>query len=67
MKQEKSFDKAAKDLAALLEKHFDSLSPQEREEKSAAFQEVVAKVGTRAKSVEPPGTQGSRRSAGRPE
>ena len=61
MKQEKSLDKAAKDLAALLEKHFDSLSPQEREEKAAAFQEVGAQ------SVGPPGTQGSRRSAGRPE
>ena len=50
----------------LLEGHFQSLPPQEREAKSLAFQNAVAKIG-RAKSAEPPKTQGTRRAAPRHE
>jgi hypothetical protein len=67
MERKKRLDKAAKELAALLEAHFDGLSPREREAKSSAFHEAVAKVGTRAKSAEPPKTQGSRRAVRRHE
>ena len=67
MERKKQLDKAAKDLAALLENHFDGLLSAEREAKSVAFHEAVAKIGTRAKSSEPPKTQGNRRAARRPE
>ena len=67
MERKKRLDKAAKELATLLENHFSTLSPQEREAKSVAFHEAVAKIGTRAKSGEPPKTQGSRGAARRPE
>jgi DNA-binding MarR family transcriptional regulator len=50
MEQKKRLDKATKELAALLENYFDSLSPAEREAKSAAFRQAAARIGTRAKS-----------------
>jgi hypothetical protein len=58
MQRKKHLDKAAKELLALLEGHFQSLPPQEREAKSLAFQNAVAKIGSRAKSA---GSQGTRR------
>lgn len=67
MDHKKGLDKAAKDLAAILEGHFNSLSPSERKLKLAAFNEAVAKVGTRAKSATPLRTQASRRAGRRPE
>jgi hypothetical protein len=67
MDQKKRLDRAAKDLAAVFEKHFSGLPPKEREVKSEAFREVIAKIGTRAKSEEPPKTPGNRRAGRRPE
>ncbi len=67
MDQKKRLDKAANELAAVFEKHFDALPPQEREARSLALHEAVAKIGTRAKSAEPPRTQGSRRATRRHE
>jgi hypothetical protein len=61
MERKKHLEKAATELATLLEKHFDALSPHEREAKSAAFRQAVAKIGSRAKSSEPLKTQGIRR------
>jgi hypothetical protein len=43
-------DKAAKQLANLIETHLENLSPKERERKEQAFNKAVAKVGNRAKS-----------------
>ena len=65
MDRKKHLDKATKDLDTLLENHFDSLTPAEREAKSAAFHQAVAKIGTRAKSAGPLTTQGNRRAARR--
>ena len=67
MEQKKRIAKAAKELAALFETHFDGLSPREQEAKFAAFHDAVAKVGNRAKSVDIPKTQGSRRAVRRHE
>ena len=44
MDRKKRLDKAAKELAAIFEKHFDRLPSQEREAKSSAFHEAVAKI-----------------------
>jgi hypothetical protein len=65
MDQKKRLEKATKDLDALLENHFDSLTPAERKAKSAAFHQAVAKIGTRAKSSGPLTAQGNRRAARR--
>ena len=43
-------DKAAKQLADLIEANFEKLSLEERERKAQAFYDVVAKIGNRAKS-----------------
>jgi hypothetical protein len=43
-------DNAAKQLADLIEANFEKLSPEQRERKSQAFHDVVAKIGNRAKS-----------------
>ena len=50
MDRKKSLDKAAKELAAVFERHLDGLSPQERAAKSMALNEAVARIGSRAKS-----------------
>ena len=47
-------DKAARQLADLIEGHLSGLSPSERDVKSRAFHKALAKIGTRAKSEEPP-------------
>jgi hypothetical protein len=65
MERKKQLDKAAVELATLLENHFDALSPQEREAKSAALHQVVAKIGSRAKSSEPPKAHVTRRASRR--
>jgi hypothetical protein len=50
MDRKKSLDQAAKELAAVFERHLDGLSPQERAAKSMALNEAVARIGSRAKS-----------------
>jgi hypothetical protein len=53
MKSRKSSaDKGAERLAAIVEAHLDQLTPADRAEKVHAFHEVVARIGTRAKSGE---------------
>ena len=53
MKSKKSpADQGAERLAAIIESHLDQFSAAERADRLHAFQEVVAKVGTRAKSPE---------------
>ncbi|MGC9946256.1 MAG: hypothetical protein ABSF64_07785 [Bryobacteraceae bacterium] len=53
MKSKKSSaEKGAERLAAIIAAHLDQLSPVDRAEKLHAFHEVVARVGTRAKSGE---------------
>jgi len=53
MERKNRLDQAAKQLAELIEGHLAKLPPAERKARSEAFHEVVAKVGTRAKSEEP--------------
>lgn len=51
MKSKKSrVGNGAERLAAIVEAHLDRLSPADRTERLHAFHQVVAKVGTRAKS-----------------
>ena len=59
-------DKAAKQLADLIETHLENLPPKDRERKERAFHNVVAKVGNRAKSSERPKTVEIRRGVRRP-
>jgi len=51
MERRKCIDEATEELAALIENHFNDLPPEEREAKSSAFHEAVAKIGTRQKSA----------------
>jgi len=59
--KDRRLDKAAKQLADLIENHLENLSPKDRERKERALHNVVAKVGSRAKSSERPKTEESRR------
>ncbi len=45
-------DLGAERLAAIVEEHLDQLSPADRAQRVRAFREVVAKIGTPAKSAE---------------
>ncbi len=67
MDRKKGLEKAAEDLAAVLERHFNSLPADERKLKRAALEGAVAKIGTPAKSAAPPRTRASRRAGRRPE
>jgi DNA-binding MarR family transcriptional regulator len=51
MDRKKRLEKAAKELADLIEKHLDGLSPSEREGKEGAFRRAVAKIGNSARSA----------------
>jgi hypothetical protein len=53
MERKKQLDEATERLADLIEGHLAKLPPAERKARSRAFSEVVAKVGTRARSEEP--------------
>jgi hypothetical protein len=55
--------KGAKRLATILEVHLDQLSPADRAEKIHAFHEVVARIGTRAKSGQPRSSSANRPAA----
>jgi hypothetical protein len=48
MKQSARLDKAAKELAELMERHFAKLPASERAVRGKAFHEAAVKVGTRA-------------------
>ncbi|HYL75434.1 MAG TPA: hypothetical protein VEU96_14575 [Bryobacteraceae bacterium] len=61
MKKKTTLDKAADQLAKLLEEHLAELSATERQARSRAFHQVVANIGTGAKSVAHPKTGASRR------
>jgi hypothetical protein len=61
MERTKRLDEAAEQLANLIEGHLTRLPASEREAKSEAFHQSVAKIGTRAKSAGPPKVQESRR------
>ncbi len=52
MKRSAQLDKAANELADLLERHFAKLPASQRAAREKAFHEAVAKVGTRAESEE---------------
>jgi len=65
MKRDKRLEQAAEQLADIFEEHFSKLPPSEREAKSRALHEAVAKVETRAKSAEPRGTAANRRAVQR--
>jgi hypothetical protein len=60
MKSSARLDKAANELADLMERHLAKFSPSERAARVKAFHEATAKVGTRAKSEEPLKAQASR-------
>jgi hypothetical protein len=62
MDRKKRLEKAAKELADLIEKHLDGLSPSEREGKERAFRRAVAKYGNSAKSAKLPNCRESSRS-----
>jgi hypothetical protein len=48
--KDRRLDTAAKQLADLIDKHLENLAPKNRERKERAFQNVVSKVGSRAKA-----------------
>jgi len=60
MKRSARLDKAANELADLMQTHLAKLPAPERAARVKAFHEAAAKVGTRAKSEEPPKAQTSR-------
>jgi len=60
MKPSARLDKAANELADLMERHFAKLPASERAVREKAFHEAAVKVGIRAKSEEPQKAQASR-------
>jgi hypothetical protein len=65
MKRDERLEKAAEQLADLLDGHLSKLPESEREAKSRALHQAVARIGTDAKASEPQRTPAIRRAVRR--
>jgi DNA invertase Pin-like site-specific DNA recombinase len=52
-------EQAAEQIASIVEAHLEKLTPAERADRLHAFRQVVAKIGSEAKSREPRAASGS--------